>query len=57
MEVDIEEQLSDLHSSIGNRNNGNSKMSRFIDLKFAGMHFVYGFCDGTSIIELRKYQH
>jgi hypothetical protein len=57
MEVDIEEQLSDFDSSISNENNGNNRKSRFTDPKFAGMHFVYGFCDGTSIIALMEYQH
>jgi hypothetical protein len=57
MEVDVEEWLSNLDSSIGNKNNGNKKKSRFTDSKCAGMHFVHGFYDGTSIIALREYQH
>lgn len=40
MDVDNDEQISYLDSSVGNKKNANKKKSRFSDPKFAGMHFV-----------------
>jgi hypothetical protein len=53
LEYLVEEEPSDSESITG----GSNKMPRFTMAKFADIFFVYGFCDGNSLVALKEYQH